>query len=110
MLTIALTSAPQRCHTCTLLALVCAGNVLVVLLATSVHGYSASTLGSLFSAFALVDLLLIYPAASISDRVSDSRMVVVPALCLQAAALVAMSFTVRMSGSRSFPFSTATVA
>ena len=82
----------------------------MVLVATSVHGYSASTLGSLFSAFALVDLLLIYPAASIADRVSDSRMVVVPALCLQAAALGAMALTVRMNDTRPVPFCTATVA
>lgn len=75
-------------------ALTVAGNVLVVLLATSVHDYSAATLGSLFSAVVLVDLLLIYPAASLADRVSDSRTVVVPALCLQAAALCAMSYTV----------------
>lgn len=72
----------------------------MVLLATSVHGWSASTLGSLFSAFAFVDLLLIYPAASIADRVSDSRKVVVPALLLQSAALGAMSYTV---GLYSFP-------
>ena len=66
-------------------------NVLVVLLATGVHGYSAATLGSLFSAIALVDLLLIYPAASLADRVEDSRKIVVPALLLQAGALSAMS-------------------
>lgn len=68
-------------------------NVLVVLVATSVHGYSAATLGSLFSAIALVDLLLIYPAAALADRVSDSRLVVVPALTLQAGALCSLSCT-----------------
>jgi dipeptide/tripeptide permease len=67
-------------------------NVLLVLYATQVHGYSVGSLGVLFSAMAGVDLCLIPLAAWLGDAVADRRRVVVPATlgCAAAVSTIAL--------------------
>ena len=66
-------------------------NVLLVLYATGVHGFSVGQLGLLFSAMATVDLLLIPAAAAAADAAGpDRRTLVVPSALGCAGALTAI--------------------
>ena len=54
-------------------------NVLLVVHATTIHQYTVSQLGALFSAIAAVDFLLIWPSATLADKV-DRRLIVAPSM------------------------------
>ena len=62
-------------------------NLVLALVATSIFDYTPATLGGLYAAMALVDLLLLAPAATVSDYVSDRRLVAVPSLLATAVAV-----------------------
>ena len=69
-------------------------NLLLALVASQTFGYSPADLGKLFGAMALCDLAGVGPAAALSDRVADSRAVVVPSLLGSAAAMLALAAVV----------------
>ena len=59
-------------------------NLVLALIATTSFGYDAKSLGILYAAMAVVDLLLLAPAATLSDMVPDRRLVAVPSLLVTA--------------------------
>ncbi|KAJ8598460.1 hypothetical protein CTAYLR_006865 [Chrysophaeum taylorii] len=55
-------------------------NLILALIASEVFEYSPADLGRLFGAMALVDLVAVAPAAALSDKVNDPRLIVFPSL------------------------------